>query len=274
MRAKISASSIAIAALALGAAPPALPQSAEEVIETAVKRYEQRMSGVENYTLVHDIMGMEVSNYFVKRMIDGRSVFQISDAYGSDDDDALGQMYNQFMMVADRAALHGTESLDGKKTYVLSVEDFSGLDWGSEMGDEQMFTPKKGLFYLDSDEYILRKMVMEGEMETEGGTSPVTMEALFQDYREVKGMLHPFRTTMTMTGVTAGMSEEEVEEARQSLEELKQQMESMPEAQREMMESMMKDQLERLEEMVNSGNMEFTLEVKELRVNEGPPKGT
>lgn len=273
MRAKISASFIVVAGYALMTVPAALPQSAEEVIETAIKRYEQRMSAVENYTLVHDIMGMEVSNYFVKRMVDGRPVFQISDAYGGEDDDALGQMYNEFTMVADRAALHGTEPIDGKKTYVLSVDDFSGLDWGSEMGDNQVFTPKKGLFYLDSDEYILRKLIMEGEMEGEGGTSPVTMEALFQDYREVKGMLHPFRTTMTMRGVTAGMSEEEMEEARQSLEELKRQMESMPEAQRKMMESMMKDQVERLEEMVNSGNMEFTLEVKELRVNEGPPEG-
>ncbi len=46
----------------------------------------------------------------------------------------------------------------------------------------------------------------------------------------------------------------------------------MPESQRKMMESMVGGQIEKLEEMVNSGNLDFTLAVKELRVNSGPPE--
>jgi hypothetical protein len=48
-------------------------------------------------------------------------------------------------------------------------------------------------------------------------------------------------------------------------------MAKMDEAQRKMMESMMKGQIERLEKMVESGEMNITITVKELRVNSGPP---
>ena len=39
-----------------------------------------------------------------------------------------------------------------------------------------------------------------------------------------------------------------------------------------MMERMMKPQLEQFERMLEAGQMEFTMEVKELRVNTGPPR--
>ncbi len=51
-------------------------------------------------------------------------------------------------------------------------------------------------------------------------------------------------------------------------------MAEMPESQRQMMESMMKGQLEQLEKMVESGKMEITTQVKELKVNTGPPQGS
>ncbi len=54
---------------------------------------------------------------------------------------------------------------------------------------------------------------------------------------------------------------------------MKKQMEEMPESQRKMMESMMEGKLEQLEQIVNSGSMKIETEVKELRVNAGPPEG-
>ena len=55
--------------------------------------------------------------------------------------------------------------------------------------------------------------------------------------------------------------------------EAKQRMEEMSESQRQMLEGMLNEQMQKLEEAANSGTMEFTLEVSELRVNEGPPSG-
>jgi uncharacterized protein YhaN len=79
---------------------------------------------------------------------------------------------------------------------------------------------------------------------------------------------------MRIEGITGAVSEEERAEIEQQMEQLQQQLESMPESQREMAEGMMGPQLEQMREMLSSGAMEMTLEVTELRVNEGPPGGS
>ncbi len=228
------------------------------------------MSGVENYTVVQEVMGVEVTNYFEKRMVDGRPVFELQDKYGSGEQDELGDMYYAFMDVAKQAKVEGEEKIDGQDCHVLLIDDFSGLDLGQEGEDD--FEPKEGLFYLDSDDYVLRRMVMDGTIETDGQKKPVKLDAYFEDYREVDGMLHPFVMRMNMSGLQGSMSQEEIDEARKNLEEMKKQLAEMPESQRAMVEKMMGSQMENLEKMVNEGSMEFTITVKELRVNKGPPE--
>lgn len=248
-------------------APVAPAQNAQEIIQTAIDRYEQRMSGIENYTIVQDAMGFESTSYYEKHTIDGRSVFKLIDSYGDGSQDDMGEMYSGFIEVADRAQYSGEENVGGHDTYVLTVDDFSGLSF--QDGDD--FKPKKGIFYLDSSDYIVRRILMEGVVERNGQSQPATADMLFEDYRTVDGMVHPFVINMSVTGVTAGLSDEELAEARKELAEVRKQMEEMSESQRKMMESMMGPQIEKLEEMVESGNVELSITVKELRVNQGPP---
>jgi hypothetical protein len=247
----------------------AVAQDAEEIINAAIERYEQRMAGVENYTLVQEVMGFETTSYYEKQTVDGRTMYQMVGAYTDDSQDNMGEMYNGFLEVAGRAKFSGNEKVEGHDTYVLAVDDFSGLSFYSEDDD---FKPKKGLFYLDTSEYVIRRIEMEGTVERDGKSQPATADMYFEDYRSVEGMLHPFLIQMNISGVTSGMSEEEVEKARKDLEEMRKQMDEMSESQRKMMESMMGPQIEKLEEMLNSGSIEMSVAVKELRVNQGPPK--
>jgi hypothetical protein len=247
----------------------AVAQDAEEIINTAIERYEQRMAGVENYTLVQEVMGFETTSYFERQTVDGRTVYRMVDAYTDDSRDNMGEMYNGFLEVADRAKYSGNEKVEGHDTYVLAVDDFSGLAFAGEDDD---FKPKKGLFYLDASEYVIRRIEMEGTVERDGKSQPATADMYFEDYRSVDGMLHPFLIQMNISGVTSGMSEEELEEARKDLEEMRKQMDEMSESQRKMMESMMGPQIEKYEEMLNSGNFEISITIKELQVNQGPPK--
>lgn len=266
---------LSLSLVTLAIAAPLAGQSAEGILETALQRYEERMSGVDNYTVVQEVMGTEVTNYFEKRMKDGRPVFVETDSWGAGEEQEIGEFYNMFMTVADRAETEGTETVDGERCHVIVVDDFSGVDLypGSDAESED-FQPRLARFYLDEDEYVIRQMYVEGEMERDGAMHPVEMEILFQDYREVEGMLHPFQTQMTMSGMNDAMSPEEREEARRSLEQMKQEMAEMSESQRKMVESMMGDRLKQLEEMVNSGTIEITMQVKELKVNAGPPEGS
>ena len=117
-------------------------------------------------------------------------------------------------------------------------------------------------------------MIMDGVMERDGEKAPVKLDAYFEDYREIDGMLHPFVMRMNMSGLegVSGMSEEDIAEARKNLDEMKKQLAEMPESQRAMVEKMMASQMENMEKMLNQGSMEVTINVKELRVNQGPPE--
>ena len=267
---RIRGISLVVMALGLSAVVPsvATPQDAREIIQSAIDRYEQRMSGVENYTIVQDVMGFESTSYYEKRTVDGRSVFKLIDTYGDDSQDDMGEMYEGFIEVADRARYSGKEDVAGNQTYVLTVDDFSGL---ALQDKNDNFKPKQGTFYLDTNDYIIRRIVMKGVVERDGQQQPATADMLFEDYRTVDGMMHPFMINMSVTGVTSGLSDEELAQARKDLAKLRKQMEEMPESQRKMMESMMGPQINKLEEMVESGNIDLSITVKQLRVNQGPP---
>ncbi|HSG82061.1 MAG TPA: hypothetical protein VLC48_07420 [Gemmatimonadota bacterium] len=257
--------------LALTLAPVAAGQSAAEVLETAIARFDDRMAGIDNYTVVMDVMGFEVTNYFEKETVDGRTTFVLKDRSGSNQQGA-GMFYNGFMEVVDRADLKGKESIDGYDCFVVTVDDFSGVDFDPETPDDQEdFRPKHGTFFLDSGDYLIRKVEMDGEFRRDGDWQSITMEIDFKDYREVDGMIHPFLSEMNVTGMNNAMSEEEIEEARKQLDEYKRQLAEMPDAQRAAVQRMMGSRMEEVERMLNSGSMQVTTQVKELKVNAGPP---
>jgi hypothetical protein len=96
----------------------------------------------------------------------------------------------------------------------------------------------------------------------------MTAVTVLSDYRDVEGILHPHLLNITATGLAAGMSEEEAEEARKSLADMEEQLEGMDASQRAMVERMMGGQLEKLRKMLESGQFEITVITKEVRVNE------
>jgi hypothetical protein len=96
------------------------------------------------------------------------------------------------------------------------------------------------------------------------------MEVFMGDYREVDGYVHPF-VTRTITQGLMESQDMDQEELQAQLDELRAQLESMPEAQRRMMEGMLNAQIEQLESMLGEEGMEMVITVKELTVNSGLP---
>jgi hypothetical protein len=129
--------------------------------------------------------------------------------------------------------------------------------------------PETGTFWLGREDLLLRRVLVDGTMTNEGKTGPVTIDIHLSDYRTVDGLDHPFRTEMKMTGVSAGVSDADMEQARKSLDEMKSKMAEMPEDQRKMMQQMMGGQLEQLEKMVQGNELAMEMIVKDLKVNVG-----
>jgi hypothetical protein len=258
-------------------------QTAAQLMSRAMDAQAARLAQVNDLTITQDVMGMSVGMYMEKRVMDGTPVLvPVSMVMGGTvtavpQDEVAADWSNPFQRTwAERARLAGTDQVDGRRVQVLVMEDFSGLDLPNLPGDagDMDFRPRSLRFALD-EELLVRKVEIEAQvMQEDGSASPVHMTMFMEDYREVSGYLHPFRTRMISKGLLGAVDVDQ-EQLRSQLEEMRKQLASMPEAQRAMVESMMGPQMERLESMLSSGDgdIEMTITVTDLKVNAGPPRG-
>ena len=247
-----------------------------EILERAMAAYIARMEGIDNYTIVQSVMGVESVTYFEREMVDGKPPYRsrVVSVGGQMVPGASGDWEDPVRMmsqVMERATLRGTEAVDGHRVYAVVIEDLSDIEgFGGGSSDLEDARFERMVMYLDVDSYVVRRVEMEGTAVADGVTREVSITTVMEDYRNVQGMLHPFRVTMNMGAATSGISEAEIAEARVAMAQLEAQMAEMPAAQRQMMERMIRPQMERLQGIL-SGDGQFVVETKEIRVNQGPP---
>ncbi len=265
--------------MALAAVTPAVlvAQSSAEIVESMLAAYEESVASVENYLVVQEVMGVESEMYFEKEIVDGRPVFQLrSSAAGGftnqmDEDFGYGDVYAVGPALADHSRYGGTEMVDGARTHVLVLDDLRALDLVPEAGPEgSEFQPRTGRILVDAERWFPRRMEFTGDLDT--GTGPVEVTTIIdlRDYRETQGLLMPFLTVVRMDGLRDALDPAMLEE----LEQMRRQLEALPEDQRAMMEQMFGSQLEQMESMLGSedGAMTVEMRVLEVTVNGGPPR--
>lgn len=265
VRRTLGAAVVALTAAALlPAEAPA--QSGEELLTEAMERYEERAAGIDNYTVVQEIMGTETRERFVKTEMNGHPIFLPEGTDTEEMEDV--NPWAMFPRLVDRARVQGTETVNGVRTHVLVIEDLEGLGLSDAVPQSQgsgEFAPETMTMYLGADDYLIHRMRLTGSMQMGGNASEVTLVANMKDYRQVEGFYHPFLMEARLEGLTAALPPEQ----RQKLQQMQEQLESMPPQQREQMKKMLGPQLEAL----SSGQMEFTVTVKDLQVNTPSPDG-
>lgn len=267
---------LASAALVL-LTPLALPaQSAREVLDAAMEAHRSRTEGIENYTVIQTVMGFRTTTHFERRTVDGESVLVPVSTMGSEAGQQVPENpYRMYGTLAERAELVGTEAVDGEECHVVEVTDLegTGLAEAGPADSRGGWSPERLRMWVDTEDYVPRKMRMEEATSADGTGQPASFTVLFRDYRDVEGMLHPFRMELRTEGMGGGMSEEERADLQESMAKMRKQMENMSPRQRKMMEKVMGGQLEKMEKMLTAGALDFTVTVEEIRVNEGPPEG-
>lgn len=254
-------------------APAASAQSASEIVHAMLDAYEARIEHVDDYTLVQSVMGFEAVTYFEKQMSDGRPVFrtralgggqQGTPATGIDDVYALGDD------LASRAEYRGRERVNDYDVHVLEITDLRDTGFGANVAQDSEFEPTRGRAYLDVDTYAPRRFVFEGEMTRDGEVIPMTATMDMGDYREVEGLLIPYRTMTTIEGLAAAIDPE----TRAQFEQMQRELEALPPEQRRMIEAMMADQMAQFEAMMSDEGAPMVIEVlvTSVRVNQGPPR--
>ena len=177
--------------------------------------------------------------------------------------------------IGDRATVEGTVTIDGRETWLLTVPDPSALD----LEDQEDFTPEKMSFNVDRELYVLRHASIEGEADFDGRKGPLTISVRFEDYRDVGTLLLPFHTVTAIDGLQAAMSEEDrkmLANMDEQLAQMEEQLKDLTPEQRAMAERMMRAQMPQLEQMkalaASQGPSELAVQVREARVNTGPPE--
>lgn len=238
-------------------------ESASDVAEEALERYAERAEGIESFTVVQEVAGQETTQRFVKTMVDGYPVFQPEGSAPSGN-----AAMSDYSRMLQRARETGTERVGGVETRTLVVEDFSGLTFGPE--GSETFQPERMTLYIDTEEYLPRKMEIAGEVVVDSQPRPVTTTITLEDYQIVEGFMYPYRTTVQAEGLMGAMGDDDRAEMERQLEEFDRRMEEMPAEQRRMAERAMGPRVEQMRRMMESGALEQTVVVKELRVNTEP----
>ena len=268
---RLLASTLGLAILA----PALSAQSAADIVERMLDEYARRAEGVDDYTLVQEVMGFETVSYFEKEMVDGRPVFRLrgGTAAGVDMQEQSQSGLDEIFAIGDelsrRARYEGVQRVDDYDLHVLRIDDFSGLDFARNVTPDSEFNPRSGVLYLDVDTHAPRRLEFDGEMRNAQGAHTVTTTVQMGDYREIEGMLIAFNTSVRIEGLAAAIDPE----TRAQFEQMQRELEALPPEQRAMVESMMSGQLEQFRAMMDGEDAPMTVQilVSEVRVNQGPP---
>jgi len=263
---------------------PALATDAQDVIDKVLELDEERRKGVNRYVVEQEVMGQVSKITFERTTVtgpDGEPVdtFRMvlpddllqpdpgSDPVMSQEDfeDMAQEGVHSIAAFSESAELVGTETVDGQKAYHLVAEN---LERTRSFSQDQEFTLQTINAWIDAEEYVPLKLVMDGTMDTDGTPRPVTIENIERDYRNVPGsnMYEPYEQVMRLTGEMADETKKQMEEARAQLEEFDKQMTEMPESQRKMMMSMMGEQIEMMRKMAAGDGIEIMTNVRSITV--------
>ncbi len=254
-------------------------QSAEEVINAALEKWDTQLENVTDVSVTREVQPATGQThtetvYYVKRVVDGRAHLLPPETEETSYR-ALG-LYEDF---GSTARYEGTSSVNGHESHALVVEDEEALTQLFESRVRSTSPSSTNLedvtfqtaeVYIDTDDDVLRKVAVDLEVRRDGKTIPVEWESVNTDYREEHGLLYPYTQVTRIAGLTGGMTPEELEKARKNLQKLEQRLEEMPEEQRKAAEAYMGDKLEKWRSFLESGTLEIVYTVDTLRINEGP----
>lgn len=257
-------------------------ESARDILESAWDAQLSRWEGLDSYMVQQSEMGRSAKRYFVRTTVvdsagNNRTMFLPAADAGLErgcvmphsaaqaaagKGDMSAEHLTWFM---ESAQLVGEEPIDGKAAWQLRADD---VERSQALSTEEVSITSMTM-WLSKDDYLPVKMRMEGTTTVEEQARPVTIEMSASDFRQVPGskLLEPFRRVVSISGITAGIDDEQIAEARRAMDEFEKQLASMPESQREMMKSMMGPQLDQLRNLAQSGSIQSEILIESITPN-------
>ncbi len=250
-------------------------QSAADILQRMITEHSNSISNIETMMVVTTMEGLIETDepdttYYRKVTLDNGIPSMQPVSSSSDTPSTSAHDFNtNFDTLAENATYEGTETIDGYNTHVLLIEDISALYQGATSGLEE--TPvtqegeaMRGRLYIDSNNYVIRRISFEMQFSDEYTGS---YDINFKDYRDVNGMNYSFLSEMVIDGISEQFSAEDLAQARQGLQEARQQIDNASGMQRRILERTLRGTIERLEKMLEEGGMTMRLITHTVETN-------
>lgn len=250
--------------LLLGISTQLQAQDSADILDRMISQYSNSLSGIETMMTITRMEGFMESEdpdttYYRKvTMDDGTNTLEAVD---SSMDTPGADYYNfkrNYDTLVENSTYEGTETIDGRNTHVIFIEDVSAF-YGAAVGDVEQggnSEPQSGRFYIDASDYVPLRMSFDVAFDGEhSGSVDVNMK----DYRSVNGVMMSFLTEMNLEGISEQFSAEDLAEARQGLRDMREQLENASGMQKRIMERAIAPQLERLEKILEEGSMNMSI---------------
>jgi hypothetical protein len=161
------------------------------------------------------------------------------------------------------AHLVGNESVGGRQAFHIRNDEVNR----SQATDDGEFTINSISVWIDAKEHVPLKMQMDGIAKSGNETRPIRIEKLDEDYRTVadSNMYESFRQVMRIGGILSAKDQKEMQKAQKEFAKFEEQMQQMPEGQRNMIMKQMGPQMEMLKKMASGGGFEVVTEIHSIR---------
>ena len=244
-----------------GGVVPAFGQSVASVVDEMQARYNKQLETVDTYIVETNLY----TSYNKKVMRDGAPTYKTQTKMKGPDDTGFASTTTpsaayglQFDKLKQHATYTGTESLNGVRCHVLSVDDPSKVN--PDLGAETT----RMIYYVNAEQHVPARMVMETETQGQGGPQASTVTINLLDYTTTDGLTLPHRMEIRLSSNLSAQQ-------RQQMERMMKQMENMPEEQRRQMEKMMGQQMGMMKRMLSGEPIAVTVE--RVQVNTELPSG-
>jgi len=237
-----------------------------------ISQYSNSLEGVETMMTVSSMDGFmqtdtpDTTYYRKVTLEDGTHVLEDVSSGGNTPGADYWNFKENFDAIAENSTYEGTETIEGRETHVIFIEDVSAL-YGQTMGEVEnggQGEPQSGRFYIDAEDYVPVRMSFDVQFDGEySGSVDVNMK----DYRLVDGIQMAFLTEIAMEGISDQFSAEDLAEARQGMKELREQLENASGMQKRIMERAIEPQLERMEKILEEGSMTMSVTILEAQTN-------
>jgi len=252
----------------------AQPSPAELASEIESKN-QDRLTGIDNLEMtvkmmVGDSEMDETTTRYITTTRDGRKILVVDteDEFYEDNEMIEGMFDGSFEELVRGAESVENDRVDGRAAYKLVIRDrelLNDLQESEFDADEADIEINYATLWIDSDMLVPVKMRYSKDEDESG----LVIEIRMEDYETYSGLPIARKMTIEMEGIDTMFTEEEIVEARQAMQEMREQLDQMPRAQREMIEEQMAGQMEQFEQILESGGAgSTTMMVTDVRVNQ------